>query len=80
MNREDLIKELNDIFRDVIDEEEIVISEETSMDSLELWDSFVHISLLAIIQDRFKIHFVMDEIMEMNTVKAIINAIERKQM
>ena len=53
---------LETIFRDLLDDEEFKLTENVSMDTLEEWDSMFHITLIAAVEDEFKIHIFDDEI------------------
>ena len=47
MSREEVFEKLNEVFRDVFDDEEITVSDATTADDIEEWDSLEHINLLA---------------------------------
>lgn len=72
------LKVLSEIFRDVFDDDTIVINEETCIKEIKGYDSLVHVSLIAAVQDEFRIHFDVNEIMAINTVADIISSIENK--
>jgi len=46
MDRNSVLKQVNDIFIDTLDDEDIVIQESTSADDVEDWDSLTHIQLV----------------------------------
>lgn len=74
MSREEILVKLNEIFRDIFDDEEIVITEETVPDDVEDWDSLGHIYLTAEIEDEFDIK--MDERMkDIESVSDVIDLI-----
>ena len=56
MSREEILEKLNEIFRDIFDDEEINLSEETTPDDIEDWDSLGHVYLTAEIEDALKEH------------------------
>ena len=47
MSREEVFVKLNEVFRDVFDDEEITVTDGTTADDIEEWDSLEHINLLA---------------------------------
>lgn len=47
MSREEVFEKLNEVFRDVFDDEEITVTDATTADDIEEWDSLEHINLLA---------------------------------
>ena len=46
MSREEIFKQLNEVFRDVFDDESIVVTDETVSSNIEDWESFAHINLI----------------------------------
>ena len=47
MTREEIFEELNEVFSDVFDEE-ITVTETTTADDIEDWDSLEHINLIVV--------------------------------
>ena len=77
MKRTEILKTLNEVFIDVL-EEEIQISEENSAMDIEGWDSLNHIILIVEIEKKFKIKFNSREINNWNNIGEIILSIESK--
>lgn len=75
MDKQELLKELNKIFIEVFDEEEILINENTIPDDIEDWDSLMQISLVTEIETRFKVKFKIEEVVNMNSVGEILNMV-----
>ena len=69
---------LQDIFRDVFDDEELTIGEETTAADIEDWDSLSHMQLIAEIEKRFDVRFT-DEIRSAKNVGEFAALIERKK-
>ena len=67
---------LNEIFRDVFDDESLVITESTSAEDISDWDSLTHIRLTAAIEKSFGVRFAMNEIPELKQVRNILAKIE----
>ena len=53
MTREEVYKRLNNVFRDIFDDETIELNDETTADDVDGWDSFEHINLVVAIQEEF---------------------------
>jgi acyl carrier protein len=62
MTVDDIIKEVNGIFIDVLDNEAIVLTYETTAKDIEEWDSLTHVQLVVAIEKHFKIRFKSSEI------------------
>ncbi len=75
MNKNDVIKRLTEIFRDVFDDDSIVISEKTTAADIEDWDSIEHINLIGAVEDEFGMRFKMKEVAGMKNVGEMINII-----
>jgi len=78
MNREIIFKRVQEIFRDVFDEDTLMISDKTSSDDIEDWDSLNHILLLSSIQDEFKITISLEEMQSQSNVESLVKIIISK--
>lgn len=73
------IKEkLQKIFRDVFDDEDITISEDTTSKDIKDWDSITHITLINEIEGQFNIRFTTEEMMKAKNVGEFIEIIDKK--
>ncbi len=68
MNKKEAMERLTAIFRDVFDDDEIVLTETTSAKDIEDWDSLEHINLIAAVEKAFKMRFTMKEVSGMKNV------------
>lgn len=75
MTRAELLYKLTLIFREIFEDDNIIINDNTKAEDIENWDSFRHISLLSAIEDEFQIKFRMKEIAEMKNVGEITDHI-----
>lgn len=66
------------IFKDVFDDEDITINDETTADDIEDWDSLTHIQLIVEIEQKFQIKFTIEEIKNAKNVGEFIQIIDRK--
>ena len=79
MERKDILGQINSIFVDVLDNEEIVISEESTAKDVEEWDSLTHIQLVVAVEKHFKIRFTSKEIQSWKNVDEMMDCIISKQ-
>ena len=73
-----MIIRLQEIFREVFDNQNITITENTSPEEIEHWDSFNHVKLILSLEETFGIKFDVAEVVELNNVSDIISAIKNK--
>lgn len=78
MERKQILDEVQEIFRDVLDNEEIVLLDATTADDIEEWDSLTHIQLIVTIEKHFKIKFTSKEILSWQNVGQMIDCIAAK--
>lgn len=78
MTREQVLSEVQEIFRDLFDDESIVIGEHTTADDIEDWDSLEHINLITSIEKHFNIKFAMSEVTHFKNVGSMIDTITAK--
>ena len=75
MNRQAILDKVQDIFRDILDNDEIVLTNESTADDIEEWDSLTHIQLIKAIEKDFSIRFTSREILSWNNVGEMIDSI-----
>jgi acyl carrier protein len=68
MTREEVFTKLNEVFRDVFDDETICVNENTTSADIEDWDSLEHINLLAAVEQEFGMKFNMGQVVSMKNV------------
>lgn len=78
MNSNEIIPRLNEVFRDVFGDSSISVTEKTTADDIEDWDSLAHISLVAAVEAEFGLRFKMREVSAMKNVGDMINIISER--
>jgi acyl carrier protein len=73
-----LIEKLTDIFREVFDDDSIVLRNELTADDVENWDSLTHINLIVAIEKEFKVRFTTGEVSGLKNVGDLISLVSRK--
>jgi acyl carrier protein len=74
----DLQSPLQDIFRDVFDDDKLQLRADMSPDTLPTWDSLGHIRLIAALEDAFELSFTLEEIESMTSVSKILSVLADK--
>ena len=78
MSREEIFNGVQNIFRDIFDENDLIISDSTNSDEIEDWDSLNHINLVSAIEKEFKIRFALKELMTLKDVGAMVDLMVKK--
>ena len=78
MTRNEILKQINEIFIDTLDNEDIVVEETTRAADVDEWDSLTHILLVVAIEKDFKISFKSNEIQNWKDVGEMMNCIQEK--
>jgi len=78
MEQNEILANVQDIFRDVLDDDEIVLTPETTANDVDDWDSLSHIQLIVAIEKKFKIKFTSKEILSWSNVAEMIECIANK--
>lgn len=75
---EKILSKLQEIYQDVLDNEDIELTLETTADDIEEWDSLSHIQLIVAIEKEFKVKFTSKEITSWKTVGDMIDCVISK--
>ena len=68
MTSAEINSKLTDIFRDVFDDDSIVLRDDMTADDIEEWDSMSHVTLVVAAEQTFGIKFRTAEIEELKNV------------
>lgn len=78
MDRIEILKKLNKIFIETMDLDGCELTEATSSNDIEEWDSLSHIQLIVAIEKSFNIKLTSLEILKWTNVGEMVNSIEEK--
>jgi acyl carrier protein len=78
MERDEILKRVEEIFREELGQSELVLTDETTADDVEGWDSLSHVQLVAVMEDDFGIEFSSREILSWDNVGDLIDSIQKK--
>lgn len=73
-----IYERLNGIFRDIFDDDGIVLTPETTADDIPEWDSFNHVNVTVACEGAFGIRFKGSELEELRDVGELVSVIKRK--
>ncbi len=78
MDTASIYRQLTEIFRDVFDDDTIVLTPETTAADIPDWDSANHVNLIVSIEVRLKIKFKTIEVESLHNVGHLVSLIEQK--
>ncbi|MDD5462116.1 MAG: acyl carrier protein [Methylococcales bacterium] len=74
----EILDRLQPIFREVLENNDLVITTSSSAKNVEGWDSLAHINLVSVIEQEFKIRFALGELETLNNVGDMIELMKKK--
>ena len=75
----EIYERLNEVFQDVFDDDSLTVTPNTTASDIEDWDSLSHITLVAAVEDEFRMKFSMKEVTGMKNVGEMVKLIEAKK-
>ena len=75
MDRAEVTKKVQDIFKEIFDEEDLIVNDSTTANDIEDWDSFEHINLVVSMEREFHIKFPMKRVVGLKNVGEMIDLI-----
>ena len=78
MTRAEIFTKVQDIFRDVFDDETLIIVDSTNSDDIEDWDSLEHISLIISMEKEFDMKFDIKQVNRLANVGEMVDLIMKK--
>ena len=78
MERNDILKRVEEIFREELELDDLVLTDETTAEDVEGWDSLSHVQLVAAMEEAFGIEFKSREILSWENVGDLIDSIQKK--
>jgi len=79
MERKDILAQVQDVFREELEVDDLVLTDETTADDVEEWDSLSHVQLVIALEKSFGIKFTSREILSWDNVGDLIDCIEKKK-
>ena len=77
MKHVDILNRLQPIFRDLFDDDTIEVTDITTANDIEDWDSLAHLQLINLVEEEFNIHFSLGEINNFANVGEMVDTIAK---
>mgnify|MGYP001338859523 CR=1 FL=1 len=78
MKKEEIFKKVSIVFQEVLEDDNLVISEDQGAEDIDEWDSLTHIMLIVETEKAFQLKFLSSEISNWKNIGEMIDAIEEK--
>ena len=78
MSEQEVFEKIQDIFKDIFDDENLEISYSTNSSHIEDWDSLNHINLIVAIETELNVKFDLEEVATLKDIGAMINMLLAK--
>jgi acyl carrier protein len=73
-----VLEQVQPIFRDVLDQPDLIITRESNASNVADWDSLAHVNLVTAVEKRFKVRFALGELQSMKNVGDMVDLIHAK--
>jgi acyl carrier protein len=74
----DTLSRLQDVFREVFEDDELVISRATTAAQVSGWDSVMHVTLMMATERAFKLRFKSGEVTGLKNVGELVDLVDRR--
>ena len=75
-----ILDQLTEIFKDVLDNENLTLKSETTANDIQEWDSVSHLILIYAIEEKFQLKFELGEMINFRSVGDICKSIRQKTL
>ncbi|RYZ08864.1 MAG: acyl carrier protein [Myxococcales bacterium] len=70
-----MLPEIQSVFRDVFDDDTIVVERQTTAADVEQWDSLMHVTLMVHIERKFGVRFSSSEVSKLKNVGELVDLV-----
>ena len=78
MERNEILERVQEVFRDELELDDLVLTDETTADDVEEWDSLTHVQIVVALEKAFALKFTSREILSWDNVGDLVDSIEKK--
>jgi acyl carrier protein len=73
-----IVKDIQPIFRDILDLPDLQLTRQSNASNVEGWDSLAHVNIVMAIEKRYKIKIALGELQDLKNVGEMADLIQRK--
>ena len=78
MEKKDILKQINKIFIDILEDDSIVLTEKTSAADIAAWDSLNHIQIITAVEKFYNIRFELDDLLNFESVGDLCKGVQNR--
>lgn len=75
MDRSEVLKKVTEICADIFEIDDLVLTDETTAEEIEEWDSLTHLNIISDVENEFGFRFTMAEIQALKNVGCLVDTI-----
>jgi len=78
MTREEVFGNLNEVFRDIFDDDSITLTETSTAHDIEDWDSLEFVNIVVAVMQAFKIKFSIEDLRKLENIGQLVDLILKR--
>lgn len=78
MELNDIMKQINTIFIELFNDENIVLTEKSDTNEIDAWDSLNHIQVITAVEKHFKIRFELNDLLIFENIGDLCSGVKSK--
>jgi acyl carrier protein len=78
MERNEILSRVQEVFREELELDDLELTDETTADDVEEWDSLSHVQLVVALEKAFAVKFSSREILSWDNVGDLVSCIQKK--
>lgn len=78
MDKGEIIKKIQEIFQDLLDDESFVIDRNYTKNNIKDWDSLFHMTMMQTVASEFNIEISIDEIVKTDSTDFLVELVNEK--
>lgn len=79
MSKEQVLSRIQDVVREQLDDDDVVLEMDTVANDVEGWDSLAHVRIVIAVEEEFGVQFHTSEIVSLHNVGDLVNLVASKQ-
>ncbi len=78
MDDEEILRRVEEVVRDQLDDETITLTRATRADEVDGWDSLAHVRIMIAVEEEFGVRFQTSEITSLKNVGGLVDLVKAR--